>query len=295
MTSKQLTSGKSLEIVDQPGHAASFSTNDGSTHGQDKPDDSVTMGSAVIYMDVLEKMDTDAASGCHGSFLIDGEFHAYRRYRNPGFCSRQSKHSQQESDTGATTIEAIALKFDDDGQEDLDDRRRRSGRKRKPAHPTNIDQHAGSKVTELEFLRSKRGCVVVELSDDVMPGDKLLIAWPKDDEEVNDDGLPQYFLCEVPKTVSPPKKKKPRLLRVMAPDFDGSPRKRRSGGDRYKHGSPHKSSVRSSFQSPQKAQWSSYQKTTSRVGELYQVPSLPPAVVIEASHSAETAVQGYET
>ena len=281
--SLQLSCDKSLEIVHQLGNVTSFSTNHGSTHNDYKPDDSVTMPSAIMDMDVLEKVDTDAASGLHGSFLMNGEYHAYRRYRNSGFCSRQSQRRQQESDIGDTTIEANAHKSDNDGHVEVDNGRRRSGRKRK-----------GSKVTELEFLQSKRSCAVVEVPDDVMPGDSLLVAWPKAVDELDQDGSPQFFLCQVPETFPAPKKKKIRLLKVMAPWSQECPKKRRSRVDKCKQGTPYKSSDRPPLQSPQEAQWSFYRKSTSRVGELYQVPNLPRAGVVKTNDSAEITVPGYE-
>jgi hypothetical protein len=118
------------------------------------------------------------------------------------------------------------LKFNDDdhdGEEDVDDRRRVRGnsKARNPSHPTSLDLHhqggskvreleflqsergcavvelhddrldlhhqGGSKVRELEFVQSERGCAVVELHDDVMPGDVFLIAWPQDRDEIKDD------------------------------------------------------------------------------------------------------------
>ena len=290
--------GKSSEMADPRGYEASLSTNHGSTHDQVKPADSMAMGASVMFMDVLETTETNAVSGLHGLFVIDGECHAYRRYQNSGFRSRQSQPSRQKKPQVIdAAIEANAGKSDDEGQEEADDvQRRRSGRKRKPVNPPHPNKPPGSKVATLEFLQPTRNCVIIELPDDAVPGDTFLVAWPKLVGEIEDAGSPRYFLCEVPETVSPSKKKKKRLLRVMAPDSYMSHKKQRSGGDRYKRGTPQKSSVRRAVQSPQKADWYSYQKSTSRVGKLYQVPVLPPAcAVTKANDSDEAAVPGYET
>ncbi len=267
-------------LTDQPLNDAAASDNHESTFNEDKDkqEDFMKMGPSVIYMDVLEKVDSDVPSLPSGSFRINGEYHTHRRYRNPGFCSRQSQQKHQQTNTNAISSEAKgAARSDDNGValDDVDDGgRRRSGRKRKSAHPAHTDQHTGSKVRDVEVLRPKRGFVIVELPDDAMPGNSFLVSWPMTADEQAYDDSPQFFLFEVPPNVATPTKNKKRLVKVMAPGFYGPPDKKgRSSAER---GTPHRTSGIRSFQSPQKAEWHSYKKTTSRVGKLYQVPSLPP-------------------
>jgi hypothetical protein len=116
--------------------------------------------------------------------------------------------------------------------------------------------------------------------DDLGPGDLLLVAWPETEANRAPNGLfvPQIFWLEIPDTVPSPKLNSKRLLKVLAPGCDvAGGKKRRLGGrgGRYTTTTTPKNARSPAFQSPQKAEWFSYQKSASRVGRKYQVPGLP--------------------
>jgi hypothetical protein len=164
---------------------------------------------------------------------------------------------------------------------------RRSNRQRqKPRRSLGIESQRKrksilqSKVEGLEYPGLEQTCVIVELPHDIQPGDTMLVEWPQSKnckerigmQEYDVTNAPLLFLCKVPKTVPVALKNKKRLLRVMAPGcYEQSEPKRQ----RIRQSNSSRCLQNDIFQSPQRVNWISFKKSSSRIGGKYQVPSLP--------------------
>lgn len=231
---------------------------------QQSPEDHdkhVTLGSAVDYADCAEKIENvkNLSPGDRSEvFSYSGSDFLFRRYRNETFKPTPPPKPVDVPET--TPVES---------EEEMS--KRRSSRKKGP------QGKAGSQVQSVEYPPDLLSHAIIELPDDAMPGDQILVTWPVS----SDPRFPTVFLIEVPETV-PPFKGKTRLLKVMAPGCFDKGKKRRLARNRYIPGSPilRRGNRLPAF-SPQKAEWSAYTKSSSRVGDAYQVPEIPPSTTFQ--------------
>ena len=253
------------------------------------------MGSRVPFVDVLETATRDCVAACDQK----DRSYIFQTFVNPNY-QRRERHQERQShrltlqyppkqheyvpievvssDTASSDKVDVNGKHTDETGEET---RRRSGRKRKQVMPFQGDRIYGSKVDDIEFPNFlQQFCAIVELPDELGPGDLMLVVWPETEANRPPNGLfvPQIFWIEIPETVPFPRLNSKRLLKVMAPGCNiADGKKRRSGGrgGRYTTATTPKNARSPAFQSPQKAEWFSYQKSASRVGHRYQVPGLP--------------------
>lgn len=230
----------------------------------------IKMGPRVEFVDLIEKVE----SADDQSIVMNGSHLSFRRYTNKHYePSRKTPQNDEEMSPDETDL----------------DQKRRSGRQRKSRVPFSSRNKATSKVERLEFPTKLQQChTIVELPDDAKAGEMLLVTWPVS----RDHRFPQLFLIEIPETVPAPRRNRKRLLRVAAPGIY-IPRvlRRRFGTDRYIPNSPMKTRL-PVFSSPQKAQWTSFAKSTSRVGRLYQVPRFPPCSMFQQNDAVEPMPDG---
>jgi hypothetical protein len=272
------------------------------------------MESRVPFVDILETVIIDGVV----SFVQRDGRYIFQTFVNPNY-RRLERNQQKHRRKTTASFHHPPKQYDDvtgemvwsdtsssdkgnvNGQstdETAGEARRRSGRKRKQRVPFLGDKLYGSKVDDIEFPNSlEQFCAIVELPDDLGPGDLLLVAWPETSVNRATNGLfvPQIFWIEIPETVPSPRLNSKRLLKVMAPGCDATKgKKRRLGGrgGRYTAtGTPPKNPRSPAFQSPQKAEWFSYQKSASRVGRNYQVPGLP-VITTPMDELVEPEVEG---
>jgi hypothetical protein len=264
--------------------------------------------SHVHYVDFIKRIETfqDKAilqDSLHATLSprswITRDSHRYSVHRisNPKFASTPVICSERNSESGESCPEVDEFTYNEESlilekEKLLEEQEfRRSNRQRQiPRRSLDMECQrkrssiTQSKVEALEYPGLEQTCVIVELPHDVQPGDTMLVEWPKSKHskegigmQGNDaENVPLLFLCKIPKTVPPARKHKKRLLKVMAPDCYEQPEPKRK---RVRQSNSSGCIENETLQSPHKVNWTSFKKSSSRIGQGYQVPSLPVVTI----------------
>jgi hypothetical protein len=267
--------------------------------------------SHVHYVDFIKRIETvqdksilqesmHATRSPRSRITRDSHRYSVHRISNPKFAPKPPSFSERISESREccpereeTTYNGGSLTMESEKLSEAQEFRRSNRQRQKPRRSLDMECQRKrksipqSKVEDLEYPELEQTCMIVELPHDVQPGDTMLVEWPKTKNRKQGIGIqendaanvPLLFLCQIPETVPPGRKNKKRLLRVMAPGcYEQSEPKRQ----RLKQSNSSRCLENDFLQSPHRVNWTSFKKSSSRVGGKYQVPSLP-AVTMQSN------------
>ena len=249
------------------------------------------MGSMVLFTDILANTETDSSVVRSGSSIRrEGNKIVYRFHNTTGEALRHLENDtvvaarsrdldefdMKTHDVDNRNARGVRLRGDrscndcQEHEEFVDWEKRRSGRIRKKAKSSEKDKELlMSKILHAQYLVVKRR----EVSD-----------------EGSEDRWPTVFSSVETVEIASTRRTRRRRLSEAVPMDPLMPFAKRQRLNGKVPASPRKSSALTGLQSPQKATWFSYKRSVSRVGEQYQVPSLPPVAPIV--YSVQPSCQG---